>query len=350
MNVRLPIRARVTFLLASTLAIASAGTACKAPADPEPVVRCEKDQRVKLDLNQAGASAVAEPAEEDQNWSPPPYDPLVPSRTDGKPTFSNSWFANNQKVWEAVLEPMKGKPNLRYLEVGVFEGQSFVWMFDNVLTDPSSEATAIDLFFADGLEERFAENIERAGVSDRVTIIKGFSNDSLRPLAPDSFDIIYIDGSHTAANVLRDGLLSWDLLKEGGILIFDDYALTPRFPSTLRPREMIDAIVTAFGKEIEVLHRGWQLILRRTGTYCYDNCSLLGPYEYHWSFKEPNVVGAGTLYDPRTKARVPLTRDECAILETLLVGRPMGNTDLWPKRDVWESAETQALMQSLNLL
>jgi len=350
MKVRLPIRACASLLLASSLAVAIASTGCTTPVEPEPAVRSETNGRVRLDLNQVGAPAVAEPAEEDRSWSPPPYDPLVPSRTDGKPTFSNSWFATNQKVWEGVLEPMKGKPNLRYLEVGVFEGQSFVWMFENVLTDSSSVATAIDLFFADGLEERFTENIERAGVTDRVTTIKGFSNDALRPLTPDSFDIIYIDGSHTAANVLRDGLLSWDLLKKGGILIFDDYALAPRFPSTLRPREMIDAMVTAFGKEIEVLHRGWQLIFRKTGTSCYDNCSLLGPYEYHWSFKEPNVVGAGTLYDPRTKARVPLDRDERAILETLLVARPMGNTDLWPKRDFWESAETQALMQKLNLL
>ncbi|MCZ6464828.1 MAG: class I SAM-dependent methyltransferase [Proteobacteria bacterium] len=36
-------------------------------------------------------------------------------------------------------------------------------------------------------------------------------------------DFIYIDGCHEAACVLLDAVLSWDLLKVGGTMIFDDY-------------------------------------------------------------------------------------------------------------------------------
>ena len=307
-------------------------------------------KRIVVRLRQTGTPSVPNPAEEDQGWGDPSYDTLSPSRPDGKPTFSNIWFLDNEKIWNEVLEPLKGKPNLRYLEVGVFEGQSFLWMFNNILTDPGSAATAIDVFFFEGLEARFRENLERAGVTDRVRVIKGFSNEALRPLKPDSFDVIYIDGSHTAANVIRDGMLAWDLLKEGGILIFDDYGLRPRFPRSIRPGPMIDAMVTALYKEAELLHRGWQLILRKQGTSCYDNCSTLGPYYYHWNYNDPNAAGTGTLYDPRTKARVPLTVEERTIVELLLVSRPSGQTYLWPKRDIWSRADTQALIQKLNLL
>jgi hypothetical protein len=301
-------------------------------------------------LNASGAPAVPVPAAEDQGWSDPSYDTLAPSREDGKPTFSNNWFMNNVKVWDRILEPLKGKPNLRYLEVGVFEGQSFLWMFEEVLTHPGSKATAVDVFFFEGLEARFRENLERAGVTDRVRVIKGFSNEVLRPLKPNSFDVIYIDGSHTAANVIRDGILAWDLLKEGGILIFDDYGLRPRFPVAIRPGPMVDAMISAFYKEVEVLDHGWQVILRKKATSCYDNCSTLGPYYYHWNYNEPNALGTGTLFDPRTNARVPLSVEERKIIESLLSSRPFGQVDFMPRQEFWSRPDTQALMQKLNLI
>ena len=42
--------------------------------------------------------------------------------------FSEDWFTNNIPVWQSMLERFKGKENLRYLEIGVFEGRSAIWM------------------------------------------------------------------------------------------------------------------------------------------------------------------------------------------------------------------------------
>ena len=44
------------------------------------------------------------------------------------------------------------------------------------------------------------------------------------------FDVIYVDGSHFADDVLTDGINAWRLLKQGGIMIFDDllWACYPR--------------------------------------------------------------------------------------------------------------------------
>jgi len=51
----------------------------------------------------------------------------------------------------------------------------------------------------------------------------GRSDAMLRDLPHDHFDYISIDGSHEAADVLSDAVLSWPLLKTGGLICFDDY-------------------------------------------------------------------------------------------------------------------------------
>jgi hypothetical protein len=38
-----------------------------------------------------------------------------------------------------------------------------------------------------------------------------------------TFEFIYIDGSHDASDVMTDAVLAFQLLKEDGYLIFDDY-------------------------------------------------------------------------------------------------------------------------------
>ncbi len=232
----------------------------------------------------------------------------------------------------------------------MFEGQSLIWAFENLLTHPGSTAVGIDLFDFEGLEERFQENIQRAGIAERVETIKAYSNVGLRPLKANSFDLIYIDASHTGANVLRDGILCWDLLKEGGILIFDDYGLRSRYPAAIRPGPVIDTFITAFYKELEVLDVGWQTIVRRKPTGCWDNCSELGPYYYYWDYKNPQSVGTGTLFDPRTDARVPLSQQEHTIIERWLLARPMGSPFPTEPAEVWNQPETQALAKKLNLI
>ncbi len=45
------------------------------------------------------------------------------------------------------------------------------------------------------------------------------------------FDVVYVDASHMAGDVLSDAVLAWKLLAPGGIMIFDDYAWSSlRYP------------------------------------------------------------------------------------------------------------------------
>jgi predicted O-methyltransferase YrrM len=38
----------------------------------------------------------------------------------------------------------------------------------------------------------------------------------------EKYDFVYVDGSHWAKDALVDAVVSWELLKVGGIMVFDD--------------------------------------------------------------------------------------------------------------------------------
>ena len=77
------------------------------------------------------------------------------------------------------------------------------------------------------------------------------------------FDIIFIDASHEANDVILDAVLSWRLLKVEGILIFDDYKWKKIVQKNYRPALAIDSFIEIYKPEIEVLNIGWQFILKK---------------------------------------------------------------------------------------
>jgi len=98
-------------------------------------------------------------------------------------------------------------------------------MQQNILIHQNSQATVVDPFersetHSDSFEV-FCNNLK--DYNNKTKIHKGFSGVVLKTLKEESYDIIYIDGDHTAFAAYNDAILSYPLLKKGGILIFDDY-------------------------------------------------------------------------------------------------------------------------------
>ena len=232
--------------------------------------------------------------------------------------FTEDWFTHHIPVWEQIMQPLKGKP-LHYLEIGVFEGRSAFWILENVLTNPGSKMTVIDIFPGD-LLQRFQANVKLSGSPEKVTILEGFSQDKLRELPFDSCDIIYIDASHSAADVLSDATLSWKLLKEGGLLIFDDYLWSPQYPSELTPKIAIDAFLAAFRNEIKILRQDYQVVVQKVSNPCRvartGSCSPVGLCAYHWAGKRLYSIAAD-----RSKSPVPLSERQTMRLERQILRR-----------------------------
>jgi hypothetical protein len=185
------------------------------------------------------------------------FTPSAARATASKYVFTTDWVTPHERTWVETLTLFKGRPNVRALEIGSYEGRSAIWFLENILTDPSSSIITIDLFNGP-FEQVFDRNV--SGFKNQVTKIKAPSHEALRPLKPGSFDFIYVDGSHVAKDVFLDAALSWDLLKPGGVLIFDDYEL--KGPAG-EPKPALDAFLNVFNPYVEVKHKGAQLIVKK---------------------------------------------------------------------------------------
>lgn len=187
--------------------------------------------------------------------------------------FSYDWVTPHTKEWEKDLQELKDRPDVRALEIGCFEGQSACWFLDNILTHPTSRLICVDPFAVPMatillrfFEARFDENIAASGAANRVTKLIGPSQVVVRTLQPAQFDFIYVDGSHKVGDVLQDAVLAWTVLRPGGIVMFDDYALVDDVSEGLMaraPGRALDAFMSILGSSATLMRRDWQLVLRK---------------------------------------------------------------------------------------
>lgn len=179
--------------------------------------------------------------------------------------FTTDWISWNGRYWPS-LPNIIGRPVSSILEVGSWEGRSaIVWL--NLF--PDSHLTCIDawdLLGFDGMaanEGRFDRNM--AEYSGRFTKIKSISYDGLEAILARraSYDLIYVDAFHSREATLANTMLSWPMLREGGVLIWDDYLWEQHRELKDRPIEAIDWFLETYADQIEVVHRAYQIAIRR---------------------------------------------------------------------------------------
>ena len=173
--------------------------------------------------------------------------------------FTQDWFSHNIPIWQQHLQPFAHAPQINILEIGSYQGMSACWLLDSVLTHTSSRLTCIDPNFQD----QFERNLTRTGAAHKVARLQGNSHDLLPTLSPNTYQVIYIDGCHLASHVQQDALLSWRLLKAGGVMIFDDYEWQdPNFPGQ-DPKLGIHAFLSTVQSQFEILHKNYQILIRK---------------------------------------------------------------------------------------
>jgi len=146
--------------------------------------------------------------------------------------FTESWADLNVPYVTPLLRRFAaGRERIRYLEIGAYEGKNLAlldWLLPGQL-----DVTVIDPWFDEDLnpeekyhavEPRFQRNVAKLNFPG-LKIIKGFSTYELPKMleADQAFDLIYVDGSHTAWAVNIDITYCAALLKVGGMMILDDY-------------------------------------------------------------------------------------------------------------------------------
>lgn len=147
--------------------------------------------------------------------------------------FSGLWFDANVVPWcLAFLRVFAQDDPLQILEIGSFEGRSTIFLMTYF---PKGHVTAVDTWSGStdeatvdstrdfrATEARFDGNL--GPYVDRLTKRKGLSTQVLPQLLGEQqeFDLVYVDGSHFADDVLSDAITSWRMLRSGGLMIFDD--------------------------------------------------------------------------------------------------------------------------------
>jgi predicted O-methyltransferase YrrM len=197
--------------------------------------------------------------------------------------FSVNWFDNERiEHWSDELSRFKGKESLSFLEIGCFEGRATLWLLKNILTNPSSTIEVIDTFEGSiehndellfstvkNMRHVFLENISE--FQDRVVVHEGLSQEVLKTMKDRvaSFDFIYVDGSHEEEDVYRDAILCWPLLKDSGIMAFDDYKWSWTDEKTgiiHSPKAGIDRFLAEHEGQFALIHKRWQLHIHKRPT------------------------------------------------------------------------------------
>ncbi len=193
--------------------------------------------------------------------------------------FTRDWFIQTASlpVWRQLIR--SNKPT-KILEIGSFEGRSTCWIIE-ICTEHAQ--SGIEVYCVDTweggiehqkggqietqmseVERRFDHNVSvaRGKTPHPASIhkIKKYSNHGLPDLMASGkygfFDLIYIDGSHQAPDVLTDAVMSFQLLRVGGVMIFDDYLWSMDKPGSQdvlkMPKPAIDAFINIFQRKMSV--------------------------------------------------------------------------------------------------
>lgn len=191
---------------------------------------------------------------------------------------NTAWNSECEKAhgdnWRKWLGHLKDKP-ARGLELGTFMGESAEWMLEYIFTHPESRYVCVDTFEGSPehhligfdcskLEQQTKERLSRFGVRASINrsrtdafLVSGISRGCTY------FDFVYVDAAHDAMNVIRDAVLAFELLKVGGVMIFDDYQWTVMKDAVDCPKLAIDSFIRCYARRLKVIGVGYQVAVMK---------------------------------------------------------------------------------------
>lgn len=144
-------------------------------------------------------------------------------------------------------------PELAIVEIGSYKGQSTTALASGALAGHGAHVWAVDPWdtpgnvtgrfgFADpATREAFEQQVEAAGLTDRITPVQGFSVEVAKGWDGPPIGLLYIDGDHSERAV-REDFYAWrSHLALDAAVVFDDLD-TPRNPGV---RVVVDELVNA---------------------------------------------------------------------------------------------------------
>ena len=179
---------------------------------------------------------------------------------------NRKWFCNNLNFLTNNLYNTNNINNM--LEIGSYEGRSAIFFLKKF---SEGQITCVDTWHgSDEHDKNEFINIEKnfdlnTNYFFKVNRLKKFkmTSDEFFKINSDKFDLIYVDGDHSAKQVFRDINNSWNILNKGGYLILDDYMWWYYKDLKKNPSTPINKFILNNINEINYLKVWQQVIIKK---------------------------------------------------------------------------------------
>ena len=179
------------------------------------------------------------------------------------------------KQWDKYLSKYVDK-KINCLDIGANNGKYTKWLLENLSTNNYSRVFSVDKWDPI-IEKEFDTTISNMIYKDRnikmnMKIAKALLK--LKEVKYISFDVIIIGGTLDARKILINTILSWDILAEGGIILFSDYNIGELDEKDLKIKLAIDSFVSIFKPQIKLVYVGYEYIIEKTNERKIDHPEL----------------------------------------------------------------------------
>lgn len=193
--------------------------------------------------------------------------------------LSQDWFSPAIPRWRKLFKRIGIDTGaaLQLLEIGSFEGNSSTFLLE---TFRHGTLTCVDtwgglnsheaaMYEKRKVEESFDLNTAR--YRDRLIKFKGTSGAffAQTDVSKETYDFIFVDGSHYFDDVLVDAVRCFSMLKVGGVMVLDDYLWTGFKRIEANPIIAVNIFVRAKKKYLRVVEAGPQLIIVKRASEDY---------------------------------------------------------------------------------
>jgi predicted O-methyltransferase YrrM len=188
-------------------------------------------------------------------------------------TFTADWFTGNIPFWIEAFQSLdkQTRARARILEIGSFEGRSTIFFAS---TFGASTIDCVDTWLGsdehesaerlNSLYDRFIANTST--YSANIVAHKMTSAEFFIASISDKYDLVYVDGSHRASDVLLDLVEGFNRLNTNGILMIDDYLWKHYERGQNNPCIAVNYFCRIYRGQFKFLRVGYQVYLQKTIT------------------------------------------------------------------------------------
>lgn len=182
--------------------------------------------------------------------------------------YSQNWFLCSE-IKRGLFQFLNKNNQNKILEIGCFEGLSSVFFADNFLDNSNSSLTCVDPFLTinNNDHKQFLENNEEMNFDYNISICKNSDKITIHKITSDIFfennnqtyNFIYIDGSHEPEFIKRDMENSFNILEKNGIMWMDDYG----GGDGIQIKNTMNAFLQKYNGQYELIHQEYQLAIKK---------------------------------------------------------------------------------------